>query len=135
VSQVNPNKVIRHWKAGNVPVSKFNFGWMPPHPALFLRREVINKLGGFDQRYQISADYDAMTRYIHTGKAQIYYLNRVLVKMNVGGESNKSLERLWRKSLEDFSIIRKYHLGFLGGLDTLFFKNIRKLPQFLISKK
>jgi glycosyltransferase involved in cell wall biosynthesis len=134
VSQVNQNKVIRYWSAGNLPAFKFNFGWIPPHPTLFLRRKLIIKLGGFDQQYQISADYDAMTRYIHLGNATTYYLNRVLVKMSMGGESNKSFERLWRKSREDFSIIRRHRLGFIWGLDTLVFKNIRKLSQFITAK-
>ena len=134
VSQVDQNRVIRYWNAGHVPALKFNFGWMPPHPTLFLRRQLVSRLGGFDEQYQISADYDAMIRYIHLEKTIAYYLNRVLVKMSMGGESNKSLERLWRKCREDFSIIRRHRLGYLWGLDTLALKNIRKLTQFLTTK-
>jgi hypothetical protein len=35
---------------------------MPPHPTLYLRRSVYERLGGFDTRYRIAADYDLMLR-------------------------------------------------------------------------
>ena len=41
VSKSNPNKIIRHWKSGPFSSSKLKYGWMPPHPALYLKRSVF----------------------------------------------------------------------------------------------
>jgi len=47
--------------------------------------------------------------------------------MRVGGESNRSLGRLLRKSREDYRALRRNEVG---GLATLVFKNARKTGQF-----
>lgn len=134
VSPAKPFRIIRYWRAGEYSRKKLHYGWMPPHPALFLKKGLIDKWGGFVDRFQISADYDAMLRYLWLGHAKLIYLPRVLVSMTTGGESNKSVERIWRKSREDIQIIRTYKLGYFLGLDTLFFKNIIKIPQFFKRK-
>ncbi len=127
ISNSKPDRVIRHWKAGQYRKSLLRRGWMPPHPTLFLRREVIDKLGNFDTRYKISADYDAMIRYLYTGNISLGYVERVLVKMRVGGESNKSLKKMLLKSKEDYQILRRNNLG---GAWVLIYKNLRKVSQF-----
>jgi glycosyltransferase involved in cell wall biosynthesis len=134
VSPTKPIQIIRYWRAGQYSIKKLHYGWMPPHPALFLKKGFIDKWGGFRDQFQISADYDAMLRYLCLGNAKLIYLPKVLVNMNTGGESNKSVERIWRKSREDLKIIRTYKLGYFFGLDTLFFKNIIKILQFFNRK-
>ena len=52
----------------------------------------------------------------------------MLYKMRLGGESNRDLVRLKRKSLEDFRAIRR---NGVGGPMTLVAKNLSKLGQFL----
>src|SRR4030095_11921495 len=36
----NLNKVVRHWKSGDYNSQYFYYGWMPPHPTFFVRREL-----------------------------------------------------------------------------------------------
>lgn len=48
--------------------------------------------------------------------------------MRVGGESNRSLERVLCKSREDYQALRRNEVG---GVGTLVWKNLRKLPHFL----
>jgi glycosyltransferase involved in cell wall biosynthesis len=128
VAADNTARVIRHWKAGDFKPRKLRQGWMPPHPALFIRRRVIDTFGAYDTRYRIAADYDAILRWFGGG-IQAAYIPEVLVKMRVGGESNRSLGRVLLKSKEDLSTIRKNNVG---GLGTLMLKNMSKLPQFLV---
>lgn len=127
VAKSEPNRVIRHWKAGEFSPKKLARGWMPPHPTLFVRREVIERFGGFDAGLQIAADYDAVLRYFGPGQINAKYIPRVLVKMRVGGESNRSLARVIRKSWEDYQAL---HRNRVGGLWALFLKNVSKIPQF-----
>lgn len=121
--------VVRHWHSGPYRQELLSRGWMPPHPTLYLRREVFENWGLYDTSFQIAADYEAMLRYLWRGNIQLAYLAEVLVKMRVGGESNRSLGRVLRKSREDYRALRT---NGVGGLGTLLRKNTSKLKQFII---
>jgi glycosyltransferase involved in cell wall biosynthesis len=127
VSTDNPARVIRHWRAGQYCSSLLKRGWMPPHPTLYLRREVFERYGLYDTSFSIAADYDAMLRYLVKGQIKLAYIPEVLVKMRVGGESNRSLGRILLKSREDLRAMRQ---NGVGGVGTLACKNLSKLPQF-----
>lgn len=127
VSAQEPERVIRYWQAGTYTPAKLRRGWMPPHPTLYLRREVSEKHGLYDTSFRIAADYDAMLRYLVKGQIRLAYVPEVLVNMRVGGESNRSLERLVRKSREDYRAIRE---NGVGGMGALMNKNFSKLSQF-----
>lgn len=131
VSASDPSRVIRHWKSGQYHPRLLRRGWMPPHPTLFLRREVIETWGGYDTRYRIAADYDSILRYFGRGGISAAYLPEVLVKMRVGGESNRSLGRILRKSREDYRALRE---NGVGGMMALVGKNLGKVPQFFASQ-
>jgi len=128
VAREDPSRVIRRWRSGTYEAERLAWGWMPPHPTVYLRRSVIEQWGGFDTDFRISADYDAMLRYLARGKIRLAYVPEVLVKMRVGGESNRSLMRILRKSSEDYAALRR---NGVGGVGALVWKNLSKLPQFL----
>jgi len=128
VSATDTTRIIRHWKAGAFRASRLKWGWMPPHPTLFLRRTVFERFGMYDTGFRIAADYDAILRYFGKGAIKAVYLPEVLVKMRMGGESNRSLERIVTKSREDYAALRR---NGVGGLPTLVAKNLSKLPQFI----
>jgi glycosyltransferase involved in cell wall biosynthesis len=128
VRRDQPDRIVRHWRSGQFHPWHLRWGWMPPHPALFLRREVIEALGCFDTSFRIAGDYDAILRYFSRDGFIAAYIPEVLVKMRLGGESNRSIGRILRKTREDWRAIQKNRIG---GLHTLAFKNIRKVGQFL----
>ena len=121
------NQVIRYWKSGHYDDAALSRGWMPPHPTFYVRRSVYERLGGFDTRYRIAADYDTILRFLAVGKIRAAYIPDVLVRMRAGGVSNRSLKTIFRKSLEDFEVLQKNQVG---GFLTLLHKNISKLSQF-----
>ncbi|MDP2829721.1 MAG: glycosyltransferase family 2 protein [Sulfuricellaceae bacterium] len=129
VAKVDPTRIIRRWRSGTYKRSRLALGWMPPHPTLFLRRSVIQQWGGFDTDFRIAADYDAMLRYLARGQIRLAYIPEVLVKMRVGGESNRSLSRILRKSREDYAALRRNEVG---GIGALVWKNLSKLGQFFV---
>lgn len=132
VSAIDPTRVIRHWRSGRYEPALLKRGWMPPHPTLYLRRQVFERFGLYDTSFSIAADYDAMLRYLVQGQIKLAYIPEVLVKMRLGGESNRSLERILRKSREDFRAIRK---NGVGGIGTLAAKNLSKLGQFIVKDR
>jgi glycosyltransferase len=129
VSAEDSNRVIRYWSAGSYDREKLKSGWMPPHPTLYLRREVFEKYGVYDTSYRVAADYDAMLRWLLQGNIRLAYVPRVFVRMRVGGASNQSLKQIARKSFEDYRALRK---NGAGGLRTLLLKNLRKVGQFFV---
>ncbi len=128
VAKDNPDRVIRYWQAGAYAPERLRRGWMPPHPTLFLRRSIFEKHGDYDTEFRIAADYEAILRWLTRADLHLAYLPEVLVRMRVGGESNRSLGRILRKSREDLRAIRRHEIG---GLDVLAAKNLSKLGQFL----
>jgi glycosyltransferase len=128
VAQGDTSKVIRRWRSGEYSPALLSRGWMPPHPTLYLRRTVVDRWGAFDASYRIAADYDAILRYFGRGGIRPAYIPRVLVRMRVGGESNRSVARILRKSKEDYTALRKNQVG---GFVTLARKNFSKVGQFL----
>ena len=127
VSAHDPARVIRHWTSGAYQPGMLRRGWMPPHPALFIRREVYEMHGGYDTSYKIAADYDAILRWFGRGGIRAAYVPQVLVKMRAGGVSNRSLPNIVRKSREDYRALRTNQVG---GIGTLAWKNLSKLGQF-----
>jgi len=127
VSKAEPDKVVRYWNSGTFSLSKLKHGWMPPHPTFYVRRSVYEKQGSFDTSFSIAADYDCMLRFLGRVKVKVSYIPQVMVKMRLGGASNRSLANIIRKSKEDY---RALHHNGVGGLWALFWKNLSKLPQF-----
>jgi glycosyltransferase len=121
------DEVVRYWRCGEFTPARLRFGWMPPHPTLYVRRALVAQLGRFDERMRIAADYDFILRYLGLPGIQVAYVPKVLVKMRTGGASNQSLAALVNKSREDLIALQRNRAG---GLFTLLCKNARKLPQF-----
>ena len=128
VSKDNPDRVVRTWRAGAFTPGNLAHGWMPPHPTFYVRRKVYEALGGYDTSYRIAADYDCMLRFLGKGGVRAAYIPEVLVKMRVGGASNRSLKNILQKSREDYRALR---VNGVGDIWALAWKNLSKLPQFL----
>lgn len=122
------NRIVRHWKSEPYRPGLFEQGWMPPHPAFFIRRRVLGRVGPFEAGYRFAADFDFMLRALHVQQLRSTYLSRELVKMRVGGETNSSVMNVLKGNIEAYKSCRKYGLG----VSPLFIakKIFRKLPQY-----
>lgn len=128
VNRNDTSKVMRVWESGQYTPGDFLKGWMPPHPTLFVRREVYQKFGGFDTSLRLSADYELMLRLIHKNGIKLAYLNETIVKMRMGGVSNVSFFVKLKANMEDTLAWRKNNLK--PGTFTLLRKPLRKLGQY-----
>jgi len=128
VNHQNPDKIIRYWRSKSYKSTLLREGWMPPHPTLFIKKEVYHEIGLFDTSYKISADYEFILRFFSNSKFRSKHLPLVITKMRVGGTSNKSIGNIILKSKEDLRALKRNKVG---GVITLFWKNISKLPQFI----
>ncbi len=124
---ISADKKIRYWNSEPFTEKKLKKGWMPPHPTFFARKKIYDKYGVFDTKFKISSDYDLMLRFF-SKKIKTVYIPEVIIKMKVGGISNRNLKNIILKSKEDFLIIKKNNVG---NLYTLINKNLSKLSQFI----
>jgi glycosyltransferase involved in cell wall biosynthesis len=129
LSKDGSQRVVRYWRAGSYRREQLAQGWMPPHPTFYVRRECYARLGGFDTRFRISADYENMLRLLWRGGLRAAYIPEVLVRMTLGGMSNGTLLQMLRKSREDYAAMRQ---NGIGSLQALLLKNVTKLPQFVV---
>ena len=129
VDEIDTSKLVRNWKSGTFTKRSFFFGWMPPHPTLFLRRSVYDKVGNFNLSLKSAADYELMLRVFVRHDFNIRYIPRVIVKMRTGGASNSSLSKRVNANKEDrlawkMNDLKPYFF-------TLYLKPIRKIFQFI----
>jgi len=128
VNKIDTNKVIRYWRAGEGDRAKIANGWMPPHPALFIKKEVYDKYGYFNSNFYISADYEIILRFLYMHRISISYMHRLCVKMRIGGISNRNIFRILQKTCEDYKACKTY--GIDKAAYAVMLKNLRKLSQF-----
>ena len=124
-------RVKRTWITGAFKKKSFYYGWMPPHPTFFVRKEVYDQAGLFNTDLHSAADYELMLRILLKYGLPAYYIPRVIVKMRAGGVSNASLRNRLRANKEDRLAWK------LNGLKpyffTLYLKPLRKIAQFIIT--
>jgi glycosyltransferase len=129
IDAVDTNKVTRNWVSGEYKKGMFFKGWMPPHPAFFVRKSVYDSYGKFNLELKSAADYEIMLRFIHKHECSIVYLPRVVVRMRIGGVSNVSLINRLKANREDK---RAWEINGLKPKPfTLIFKPLSKVLQFV----
>lgn len=131
VAKTDLNKVVRLWKSGVFNLTKIKSGWMPPHPTFYMKTALYKRFGSFNLDYKIAADYDSLLRYLWVNKIKVSYLPEVLIKMRVGGASNRSLKNIYNKSLEDIKALKSNGVPIFKAF---VIKNLSKVPQFIFKK-
>jgi glycosyltransferase involved in cell wall biosynthesis len=111
VTQDN-SRVVRYW--GSKPFSKGDFakGWCPAHPTFYVRKAVIERLGNFDLSHKLAADVEFMMRYLELGNVRVVYIPHILVRMRIGGATNKSWKNIALQNKEIFAAMRKNGISF-----------------------
>jgi len=54
----NTDKVVRKWIGGSYKLWKVRYGWLPLHPTCYIRRDVMERRGLYNESYKIAADSD-----------------------------------------------------------------------------
>ena len=91
----NPGRTIRRYSSAHFRPDRIAWGWMPAHPALFVRREVFQRVGEFRTDYRIAGDFEFVARAFGKHTLRYRHLPEVLVRMRTGGISTAG----WRNTL------------------------------------
>lgn len=127
VSAENSNKIIRNWISGNFRHWKVHFGWLPLHPTVYIKQNIIKEKGLYNENYKIAADTDFLIRILHKTQYKVHYINQYIINMRMGGLStdNKKRKQMWNEDIQIF----KSH-GFCA-IPSKLMKMSWKIPQFI----
>lgn len=119
------SKPVRKWisKTGN-----YKFGWHPPHPTLYVKKEVYDNIGNFDLQFKIAADYDFMIRLMKSSK-KLEYIPKTLVYMRAGGVSTNGLAGYINNLKEAHRVLKKNKIPCAIFVDII--RIIKTLFQFI----
>ncbi|MCF4098407.1 glycosyltransferase [Maritalea sp. P4.10X] len=120
-------KVVRKWKSEEFHPRLLRMGWVPPHPTLFIKRSIFDRVGFYNSNYRISGDFDFMLRLFNLTGLKFKYLPTETIHMSLGGTSTRAFYTELIKLSEDFEISNKHGLPLSG----LLLKKLRKLQQFI----
>lgn len=123
---INPSRMLRHYRSDRFTPERMAWGWMPAHPALFLRREVVKRVGHFNTNYKIAGDFDFIARVFYGQNLRYRHLPDVLVNMQTGGVSTSGIRS---KILLNQEVLRSCREN---GIPTNLFKILSKYPIKLL---
>jgi len=123
------SKVIRNWISRPYVKGLLKKAWKIAHPSFYCKKEVYDRLGGYNDSFKIAGDFELCLRFLEINQVPSFYLNKKLVKMLVGGISNSGLKSKWIIFKED---LRAFKINNISVNPVLFFLfKLKKLKQFL----
>ena len=126
---INENgKVIRNWISRPYEIGLIKKAWMPAHPTFYCKKAVYDRLGGYNDSFEIGGDFELCLRFLEVYKVPSVYLNKKLVKMLVGGISNRDLLSKWIIFKEELRAFKINKIK-VNPIQFIVFK-LQKLNQF-----
>jgi glycosyltransferase len=130
VDNKHPEKIKRVWISGGYDPKLFYSGWMLPHPTFYVKREVYEQYGVYNDSFKYAADYEMILRLLLKHKIKISPMREVIVYMLSGGAGNKDIGTRIKVNLEDRRAWET--VGLKPKWYTLHFKPLRKLWQYVL---
>jgi glycosyltransferase involved in cell wall biosynthesis len=129
VDRENPSRVVRYWRSRPFVNGDFRKGWQPPHPTFYVRREVFERVGGFDLEFRIQSDFEFCLRLLEVARIRSCYVPHVLVNMRTGGVSNSGFRNVLRGNIEAYRACHKN--GMYVDPSFIVRKVLSRIPQFI----
>jgi glycosyltransferase involved in cell wall biosynthesis len=121
-----PGAVVRRYNSGRFTPGRMAWGWMPAHPALFVRRALFERYGAFRTDYRIAGDFEFIARVFKHPELRHRHLPESLVCMQLGGASTSGWRATLRINREMMRACRE------NGIRTNWFKLLARYPLKLM---
>lgn len=124
-------KVVRVWKSERMRLWRLRCGWLPLHTTCYIRREVYENFGNYDESYSISADTKFLLNILYKHRIKTAFLPQFVVKMQMGGASTDVHRRkeMWKEDVRAFNELGFHHPNIMKLMKMLW-----KPSQFLRGK-
>ena len=131
VDNKHPEKIKRVWISGGYDPKLFYSGWILPHPTFYVKKEVYEQYGLYNDSFKYAADYEMILRLLLKHKIKIAPMREVIVYMLAGGEGNKDIGTRIKVNFEDR--LAWQTVGLTPKWYTFHFKPVRKLWQYVLN--
>ena len=84
--------IYRYYKSKNFERWHLRIGLMPPHPPSFIRKKIYDNFGLYNTGFKIASDFEIFLRFIYVNKINFHKLNKIVVRMRMGGISGKNFQ-------------------------------------------
>ena len=123
---------VRYYSAKHWQPWMFQWGKMPPHPSVYIKRKLFERHGLYKLGYDIAADYELLVRYLRKAGVTARYIAGSVVRMRMGGKSTKG----WRSNLKlNQEIVRaNRENGYFCCLPMLLPKYLFKIFEFILPR-
>lgn len=121
VNHNNINQVARFWKSRVYSSDLFGKGLPPAHPTFYVRKSVHDQHSMlFNLDYKLAADFEVLLRLLFTHNIKTAYIPEVMIKMRLGGTTNKSLKNIINQNKEIMQALKRHNypcspIKFLGN--------------------
>ena len=110
VKSNQPGKIVRHFSSSIFKLNRFKQGIMPAHPTFYCYKKYFDQYGNYRTDLEISADFDLLLRFLYKHRLRYYYLQQILVLMNLGGKSTSGLSSTFKINRENRKVLREHRI-------------------------
>lgn len=128
IDRHDSSRLVRYYPSTGFRKWMLRFGHMPPHPTLYIRREMLAKIGEFDHELRIGADFDMIVRMYLAG-AKVHAMPHTLIGFRDGGASTKDIKAKIQLNRDFLSALRRN--GVLTAMPLLYARYPFKAFQYL----
>lgn len=122
----------RYYSAKRWKPWMLQWGKMPPHPSVYIRRELFEKYGLYKLGYDIAADYELLIRYLRMAGIRTRYLSECVVRMRMGGKSTRGWKSF--KTLNREIVRGNLENGYFCCFPMLLPKYLFKIFEFILPR-
>lgn len=103
----NVGEVVRRYSAANFRRESLLHLFAPPHPAVFIKRELYDKYGLYSTDYLIAGDFELLVRLMLVHQVAFRYIPFEAVAMRLGGLSTRLKHRIFTNMQEKKRALRR----------------------------
>lgn len=128
VRDTAPERIVRRYGATSFKPWQFRFGHMPPHPGVFVRRDLLLD-APFRTDLRIASDYALLLKLSRRADLRWEMIEQTLVAMRIGGLSTGGLATNARINREILGVLRE--TGLYANPVFIWSKYLAKIGQFV----
>ena len=123
-------KSVRRFMSNNWNPEKLKIGFMPPHPSVFIKRELFDKYGNYHLDFICCADYELIVRFFLKNNITWKFSNITTTAMLTGGISTSGFSSYVLITKEICKGLFRNNIKF--NIIRVFFRGIWKLKETFI---
>jgi len=120
VDRKSGDDLLRYWRSNEYDKGSARYGWMPPHPTIYLKKSSLGRIGRYRTDIGPQADLEFCARLFEKHELVMHYVPDVWVRMRAGGVTNRQVSDILRGNWKSYVALRE--LGIASNPVCFFFR-------------